>query len=165
MDGASLCIYTVSSINNPRCAWHRGVPESPFVIMDCWRLHKPLPPAESALCQASRASPGPRLSRWDTRSGALASGLCPLPAATGTPQAPRLLGGVCCLQSPCQPGGAGTAGVLFIGFSWGSLAFERRLCGVCSPSRLKEKSTRQSQCRCRGRNHQEVRLCQAGLPA
>lgn len=52
MDGASLCIYTVSSINNPSCAWHRGVPESPFVIMDCYRLHKPLPPAESALCQA-----------------------------------------------------------------------------------------------------------------
>lgn len=59
MDGASLCIYTVSSINNPRCAWHGGVPESPFVIMDCWRLHKPLPPAESALCQAPHASRGP----------------------------------------------------------------------------------------------------------
>lgn len=51
MDGASLCIYTVSSINNPRCAWHGGVPESPFAIMDCWRLHKLLPAAESALRQ------------------------------------------------------------------------------------------------------------------
>lgn len=51
MDGASLCIYTVSSINNPRCAWHGRVPESPSAIMDCWRLHKPLPAAESALCQ------------------------------------------------------------------------------------------------------------------
>lgn len=55
MDGASLCIYTVSSINNPRCAWHGGVPESPFAIMDCWRLHKPLPAAESALRQAPHA--------------------------------------------------------------------------------------------------------------
>lgn len=68
MDGASLCICTVSSINNPRCAWHRGVPESPFVIMDGWRLHKPLSPAESALCQAPPASLGPHSSR-DTPSG------------------------------------------------------------------------------------------------
>lgn len=104
MDGASLCIYTVSSINNPRCAWHGGVPESPFVIMDCWRLHKPLPPAESALCQAPRASPGPPSFPGGTPAGGgpLALGLCPHPAATGTPQAPWLLGGFCCLQSLCR---------------------------------------------------------------
>lgn len=72
MDGASLCICTVSSINNPRCAWHGGVPESPFVIMDCWRLHKPLSPAESALCQAPLASLGPSFP-----DGTPAGGPCP----------------------------------------------------------------------------------------
>lgn len=131
MDGASLCIYTVSSINNPRCAWHGGVPESPFVIMDCWRLHKPLPPAESALCQAPHASRGPPgFPDGTPAGGTLASGLCPRPAATGTPQGPRLLEGFCCLQSPCRHGEAGTAVKLFIGFGLGSLAFYRRLCGL-----------------------------------
>lgn len=133
MDGASLCIYTVSSINNPRCAWHGGVPESPFVITDCWRLHKLLPPAESALCQAPRAFPGPQLSRRDTRRGALASGLCPCPATTGTPQTPWLLEGFCSLQSLCRLQGAATAGKLFIGFGLGSFAFYRRLCGFFPP--------------------------------
>lgn len=145
MDGASLCIYTVSSINNPRCAWHGGVPESPFVIMDCWRLHKPLPPAESALSQAPTASLGPDFPGGTPARGPLASGLCPRTAATGTPQASWLLGGFCCLRSPSQLGGAGTAGKLFIGFGLGSLAFYRRLCGlVFHPSHLlKEKSTGQ----------------------
>lgn len=140
MDGASLCICTVSSINNPRCAWHGGVPESPFVIMDGWRLHKPLCPAESALCQAPLASLGPSFA-----DGTPAGGPCPrVPAPS---HGHRRQGGLCCLQAPSWLGAVGTAGKLFIDFGSGSLAFYRRLCEGFFPPRLahllKEKSTGQ----------------------
>lgn len=137
MDGASLCICTVSSINNPRCAWHGGVPESPFVIMDGWRLHKPLSPAESA--SARHLSP-----RWAPDSRRDTRGV-PAPSCGHRGSRP----GFCCLQSLSWLGGAETAGELFIGFGLGSLAFYRRLFRAFSTPAsafshlLKEKSTGQ----------------------
>lgn len=115
MDGASLCIYTVSSINNPRCAWHGGVPESPFVIMDGWRLHKLLSPAESALCQAPHASRGLQHSRRDTRR--VAPRLGSLPPSHGhqhpggSPAAGRVL-------LPAEPVPAQRSGNSWEAFYW-----------------------------------------------
>jgi len=109
MDGASLCIYAVSSINNPRCAWHGGVPESPFVIMDGWRLHKPLPPAESALRQAPHASRGPGFP-----GGRPTGGPSPRVSAPSLrPPAPRRLSG-------CWKGFVTSAAARRSGNSWGS---------------------------------------------
>lgn len=142
MDRASLCIYTVSSINNPRCAWHRGVPESPFVIMDGWRLHKLLSPAESALYQAPRASRGLRHSRRDTRRVAPRLGsLFPVP----WPPAPRGLpscwkGFVAC-RARASSEEWEQLGSFLLALAWEVWLFIGGFVGFFSPSHLlKEKS-------------------------